>query len=257
MKIAILGAGAFGTALGGILADNGYDIDYYDVRIEKERLADVVSDAAYIILCVPSCAAPYVLPHVPKDKPLIVATKGILSDEMFAGFKDWMVLSGPGFAEDIKAGKHTILTVTDARITELLKAEYMEFELTDDRKGVLMCGALKNMYAILAGLWDLKRESYEWLQFIDGASAEMRRLLDVNGADAKTVELACGVGDLKLTCGEPSRNYEFGEMLRKNRGCEPTKTVEGLSALKRINRGEIKVPKGLKLLEEVRNAIKC
>ena len=30
MKIAVLGAGAFGTALGGILADNGYDVDFYD-----------------------------------------------------------------------------------------------------------------------------------------------------------------------------------------------------------------------------------
>lgn len=257
MKIAILGAGAFGTALGGILADNGYDIDYYDTRIEKERLKDVVSDAAYIILCVPSCAVPYVLPHVPKDKPLIVATKGILSGMLFADFKDWMVLSGPGFAEDIKARKHTVLTVTDERIMELFRADYMEFELTDDKKGVLMCGALKNVYAILAGLWDLKRESYEWLQFIDGASAEMRRLLDINGADARTVDLACGVGDLKLTCGYPSRNYEFGDLLRQNPKYEAEKTVEGLSALRRIERGEIKVPEGLKLLEEVRDAVKC
>ena len=37
MKIAILGAGAFGTALGGILADKGYDIDYYDSRVETEN----------------------------------------------------------------------------------------------------------------------------------------------------------------------------------------------------------------------------
>ena len=257
MKIAILGAGAFGTALGGILADNGYDIDYYDTRIEKERLADVVKDATYIILCVPSCAAPYVLPHVPKDKLLIVATKGILSDTLFAEFKDWMVLSGPGFAEDIKAGKHTVLTVTDERIAGLFKADYMEFELTEDKKGVLMCGALKNVYAILAGLWGLERESYEWLQFINGASAEMRRLLDVNGADAKTVDLACGIGDLKLTCGYPSRNYGYGDLLRQNPNYEPTNTVEGLSALKRIERGEIVVPKGLKLLEEVRDAVKC
>ena len=33
MKIAILGAGAFGTALGGILANKGYDVDYYDSKI--------------------------------------------------------------------------------------------------------------------------------------------------------------------------------------------------------------------------------
>ena len=29
MKIAIMGAGAFGTALGGILADKGYDIFFF------------------------------------------------------------------------------------------------------------------------------------------------------------------------------------------------------------------------------------
>ena len=256
MKIAILGAGAFGTALGGLLADNGYDIDYYDVRIEKERLADVVSSARYIVLCVPSQAVPYVLPHVPKDKPLIVATKGVLSDKPFREFKDWMVLSGPGFAQDIKAGKHTVLTVTDKRIAKLFEANHMEFELTNDANGVIMCGALKNVYAILAGLKGLRRETKEWLRFIDDASAEMRRLLDVNGADAKTVNMACGIGDLMLTCGYPSRNYEFGDLLRQNPKYEAEKTVEGLSALKRIERREIKVPEGLKLLKEVRDAIK-
>ena len=63
MKIAVLGAGAFGTALGGILADKGYDIDYYDSRLEREKLSDVLADAKYIVLCVPSKAAPYLLPY--------------------------------------------------------------------------------------------------------------------------------------------------------------------------------------------------
>ena len=42
MKIAILGAGAFGTALGGILANKGLDIDYYDSKFEREKLSDVL-----------------------------------------------------------------------------------------------------------------------------------------------------------------------------------------------------------------------
>ena len=257
MKIAILGAGAFGTALGGILADNGYDIDYYDSRVEKERLTDVLSKAKYVILCVPSKASPYVLPHLPKNIPLIVATKGILSGKPFAKFKDWMVLSGPGFADDIKAHQDTTLTVSDARVSKLFEAEYMHFEQTNDAGGILMCGALKNVYAMLAGLWNLKRDTREWLQFIDGASQEMRRLLDANNAKAATVDLACGIGDLKLTCGYPSRNYEYGDLLRQNPGYAPTKTVEGLSALKRIERGEIIVPEGLKLLKEVQNGFEC
>ena len=132
MKIAIMGAGAFGTALGGILADKGYDIDYYDSKVEREKLSDVLKGAKYILLAVPSKAMPYVLPYLPKNIPLIVATKGVLSDKTFAGFKDYMVLSGPGFADDIKAGKKTKLTATDERIINLFGTEYLSFDYTDD-----------------------------------------------------------------------------------------------------------------------------
>ena len=140
MKIAILGAGAFGTALGGILADKAFDIDYYDTRIEQERLSDVISGADYILLAVPSKAVPYVLPYLPKNRPLIVATKGILSCQTFKDFKDFMVLSGPGFADDIKAGKQTKLTASDKRIIELFTTDYLSFDYSDDNNGILMCG---------------------------------------------------------------------------------------------------------------------
>ena len=256
MKIAILGAGAFGTALGGILASKGYDIDYYDSKIARERLSDVLSGAKYIVLCVPSLAVPYVLPHLPKDVPLIVATKGILMDTCFDGFKDWMVLSGPGFADDIKARKKTLLTATDSRVVDLFNTNYIQFDFTDDRRGVLMCGALKNVYAILAGLKGLKRESAEWRDFVRKARDEMELILEVNGAEAETVDLSCGVGDLKLTCGLPSRNYEYGMILKDNPKYVPSNTVEGLSAVCRIVRHEINVPSKVKLLKEIIDALK-
>lgn len=251
MKIAIIGAGAFGTALGGILADKGYDIDYYDPRIEKENLAKVLDGSKYVLLAVPSAAVPHVLPYLPEQIPLIVATKGILSDKTFAKFKDYMVLSGPGFADDIKAGKNTKLTATDQRVIELFGTDYLSFDYTDDEKGVLMCGALKNVYAILAGLLGLKRESEAWQQFVAEVLEEMRSILAYNGADAKTADLVCGIGDLKLTCGYPSRNYEFGDLLRGNPNYQPEKTVEGISALKKIKRGEIILPDNLPRLAEL------
>lgn len=257
MKIAMLGAGAFGTALGGILADNGCDIDYYDSKVEKERLGDVLKKVKMMVLCVPSKAVPYLLPHLPKNIPMVVATKGILIDNCFDDFKDWMVLSGPGFADDIKAGKDTYLTVTDERVKDWFKADYLHFDMTDDRRGVLMCGALKNVYAMLAGYKKLQRESLEWWQFITDVSAEMKILLDANNAHSTTVDMACGRGDLELTCGLPSRNYEYGMILRDKPGYQPEKTVEGLSALRRILSGDILVPEGLKLLAEVTDAIKC
>ena len=242
MKIAIIGAGAFGTALGGILASKGYDVDYYDSRIEREKLSDVIEGSKYVVLCVPSKAVPYVLPYLPQDKALVVATKGILSDKTFVKFDDYMVLSGPGFADDIKAGKRTKLTATDKRVEELFTTDFLSFDATNDRRGVLMCGALKNVYAILAGMLNLQPGSKEHERYLAEVADEMRSLLSANGADAKTVDLECGVGDLRLTCAMPSRNYEFGQMLHKNPDAKPEKTVEGVSALKRIKRGEIVVP---------------
>lgn len=253
MKIAVLGAGAFGTALGGILAEKGYDIDYYDSKIMDEPLHETLSGAKMILLVVPSKAVPYLLPRLPKDRPLIVATKGILSARVFADFKDYMVLSGPGFADDIKAGKKTHLTATDGRIVEMFGTPYLTFDYTDDEQGVLMCGALKNVYAILAGLRGLTAGTKEHEQFLRDAAEEMRALLTVNGARAETVDLECGVGDLRLTCALPSRNYEFGQRLRKNSDYQPEKTVEGVTALRKIKRGEIVVPEGLKYLQELIN----
>lgn len=242
MKIAILGAGAFGTALGGILTNNGHEIEYYDSFLEKKKLSDVLSGKELILLSVPSKVVPYLLPHLPKNKPLIVATKGILSDKIFIGFRDYMVISGPGFADDIKNKKKTEFTVTDKRLFDLFKGDYITFDYTEDKKGVLMCGALKNVYAILAGLLGLKRGTKEWEEYTSKASNEMREILNFNGARGETVDLVCGIGDLKLTCGYPSRNYEFGDRFRMNPNYKVEKTVEGLSALKRIRRHEIKVP---------------
>ena len=251
MKIAILGAGAFGTALGGILADKGYDIDYYDSKVEKESLSKVLSDSRYIILAVPSQAAPYLLPHLPTEKPLIIATKGFLDSHNFKDFSDYMVLSGPGFADDIKAGKETHLTATDQRVIDLFTTDYLTFDFTADKNGVLMCGALKNVYAIYAGYLDLKPGTLEHEKFLTEVAEEMQALLKANNGDPKTVNLACGMGDLRLTCDFPSRNYEFGQILKDNSKATPEKTVEGLTALAKIKRGEIVVPEAATRLHEL------
>ncbi len=242
MKIAILGAGAFGTALGEILASKAFDIDYYDSKLERESLKDVLSKVKYIVLAVPSKAAPHLLPYLPKNIPMIVATKGFLDDHYFKDFKDYMVLSGPGFAVDIKARKETHLTATDPRVVELFTTDFLTFDMTTDAKGVLMCGALKNIYALYAGYLDLKPGSKAHEQYLTEAAEEMKALLSVNGAKPSTVDHACGVGDLRLTCDYPSRNYEFGQILKDNPSAQPEKTVEGLTALSKVKRGEIIVP---------------
>ena len=251
MKIAILGAGAFGTALGEILASKAYDIDYYDTYLERENLGEVLDNAKYIVLSVPSKAAPYLLPYLPKNVPLIVATKGFLDDHNFKDFTDYMVLSGPGFASDIKMGKETLLTATDQRVIDLFTTDFLTFDYTPDKKGVLMCGALKNIYALFAGYLGLKPGSNEHEQYLTEVAEEMKAVLSANGADEKTVDCACGVGDLRLTCDFPSRNYEFGSILKANHAAQPEKTVEGLTALSKVKRGEIVIPETAVILKEL------
>jgi len=257
MKIAIIGAGVYGTALGGVLAENKYNVEYYDKKNEELKLEDVLSGASYYMICVPSNVVPLIVPDLPKDIPMIMATKGVLSDEIFRDYKDYMVISGPGFADDIKNHQETHLTATDQRVIDLFTTDYLDFDYTDDNKGVLMCGALKNVYAVQAGYLGLERDSDEWLDYIDKATGEMKAILELNDAKASTVDHACGIGDLKLTCGYPSRNYEFGDKYSHDSSYRPEKTVEGLSTLKLIKDDEIKIPANIVILKEIMNAFKC
>ena len=241
MKIAVLGAGVFGSALAGVLSEKSYAVALYD-PILKNKLSDCLEGAEMMILAAPSAALPELLPKLPKELPLIIATKGVLNEAVFADFKDYMVLSGPGYATDIVDHKKTLLTATDQRIIDIFTTDYLTFEYTNDVRGVLMCGALKNTYAILAGFLNLKIGELSWKEFINEVVDEMRELLDVNGANSSTVDLACGRKDLEITCKEPSRNYDFGQKLRENPEYLPQNTAEGITALKRVKNGAIIVP---------------
>lgn len=251
MKIAIIGAGAYGTALGGVLSENGHVARYYDPYVSETTLEEALDGAEMVLEVVPSSVIGDVLLQLPKTKPLIVATKGVLSEEVFSGFDRIMILSGPGFADEIKAHKMTYLTVTDKVLAELFKTDYIEFDFTNDLKGVLLCGALKNVYAILAGYLGVLPGDEKYETYITEVTEEMQALLSTNGAEAETVKLYCGVDDLRLTCNVPSRNYQYGADLRKGKSWQPGVTVEGLMALKSIREGTIVVPDGAQKLKQI------
>ena len=251
MRIGIIGAGAYGTALGGVIGDNGHVVCYYDPAKGYDDLSLVLDNSDYLILCAPTEAVLSLLKDLPTYKPIIIASKGFLSDRPFCSFDDYMVLSGAGFAEDIKTKKNTQITVTDDRIMNFLRADYISFDFTIDRLGVLMCGALKNVYALLAGYLDLQRDTDEWLTYIMEVSEEIQALLLANGANPTTFDLACGRRDLELTCGLPSRNYEYGQMMRSNPDARSDKTVEGLTTLEGIRNNEIIIPDTATHLKEL------
>lgn len=250
-KVAILGAGAYGTALGGILAENGHDIDYYDPAHEEERLKDVINDAKFVVLCAPSEVTPHLLPHLDKNTPLVVASKGFLTTKYFEDFKKWGVISGPSYAEDLKNREETVLTVTAEWIAELLSADFIKFDIVEDKKAVLMCGSLKNIYAILAGKFGLQSNTIAMKEFIESALFEISQILEANDADKKAAFSACGIGDLILTCRPESRNYTFGLNLRNHQEPDKRITLEGVTTLHRIAKNEIKVPESAQFLRQL------
>lgn len=197
-----------------------------------------LSKADIIILAVPAQATRTVLsgiePSLLAGKPVVLSAKGleagtlarqseILADMVpdALGF----VLSGPSFAIDLAAGRPTAVTLAgdDASDTSDLAAALAGPSFrpyaADDRIGVEIAGALKNVYALACGAVegaDLGASARAAL--IARGYAEMARMVTAMGGSAHTLTGLAGLGDLTLTCtSEQSRNYQFGMALGSGR----------------------------------------
>ena len=82
-----------------------------------------------------------------------------------------------------------------------------------DTLGIILCGALKNVYAIGAGLYGESDSSAASMPYLESAISEMQQILKANRADPETLRLSCGAADLVLSCAEGSRNFRFGFVL--------------------------------------------
>ena len=138
------------------------------------------------------------------------------------------VLSGPSFAADVAAGRPTAVTLAgdDATQTSDLAAALAGPSFrpyaADDRIGVEIAGALKNVYALACGAVDgagLGASARSAL--IARAYAEMARMVSAMGGSATTLTGLAGLGDLTLTCTSvQSRNYQFGMALGAGQSAE-------------------------------------
>ena len=246
MNVTILGAGAFGTALGSVLEENHHHISYYDPFVyPKISLKQSLRDAEAVIVAIPSEDVHSVLQGVPAALPVVCASKGFLGIRPTDKFTDhFSVLSGGAFASELESKKPSALTATSTFAKDLFATPWLTIELTDDETGVLLCGALKNLYAIYAGYHavenapEVSPENYQ--KFIERAVKELADVLAENGGKKETAELSCGKTDLEVTCASPeSRNYSFGASLRARLDANITRpvveaTTEGLAAYRAI-----------------------
>jgi glycerol-3-phosphate dehydrogenase (NAD(P)+) len=130
-------------------------------------------------------------------------------------------LSGPNLAREIAAGKPAGSVVASddaglaAELASVLSSDRFRVYTNPDVVGVELCGALKNVMALAAGMVD-------GLGFGDSAKAgiitrglaEMTRVGVAAGAHPLTFAGLAGVGDLIATCMSPlSRNRRCGELI--------------------------------------------
>jgi glycerol-3-phosphate dehydrogenase (NAD(P)+) len=277
LRVAVLGAGNWGTTLAHAVARNGHDVrlwtrdpskqDEINTRHTNQRSAPGLTlppevravtqlpqalDAADLIFAVvPSQAFRSVcreLGAVARPEQLFVhGIKGleaeshkrmsqVLAEETCV--RQLGVLAGPNIAGEIAQGKlaATVIATRFPRISALVHDALACTQLrvfgSEDVAGVELCGALKNVVAIAAGMADQLEVGENAKAFlITRGLAELMRLAHALGAEPATTAGLAGVGDLMVTCSSAlSRNHRVGVALARGARLEDTVREIGMVA---------------------------
>ena len=253
MKVTFLGAGLYGEALGKMAELNDHEIKYYDpYKFPDIKIEDAISEAEAVVYVAPAVAYQEILPKLSKKTPLILASKGFVSMRPFEEFENFSVLSGAAFAEDLMEAKHLVRLTASSEISEqIFTTDNLTIEFSKDTKGIMLCGALKNVYAIGAGIL-LDKEHPE--QYFSEAFLEMQDILKANGAEENTATLSCGLPDLLLSSTSDGRNYRYGREIRNHpkSQIEPVGTVEGVTVIESLKDfPDFIIPEDADLIKEI------
>src|SRR5690606_34887679 len=190
-------------------------------------LKAAVADCDFLFMAVPSSSgrevARELVRHILPRSILISTTKGIeatddprqfrlMSEVLREEIRDvrFAVLSGPNLAKEIAARQITASVIAsggadvNASVQALLGCSYFRVYDSADMLGVELGGALKNVYAIIAGMAAAMGIGHNTIaMLITRALAEMTRFAVHKGADPITFMGLAGIGDLMVTCMSP------------------------------------------------------
>jgi glycerol-3-phosphate dehydrogenase (NAD(P)+) len=135
------------------------------------------------------------------------------------------VLTGPNLAKEVLAGQSAaaVLSMPDEPtvldLQQLLSSDLFKVYRSTDVVGAEIAGALKNVFAIAAGIASgLGTGDNTRALVMCRAIAEMTRLGVAMGGEPMTFAGLAGIGDLLATCISPlSRNRTVGEQLAAGR----------------------------------------
>lgn len=226
--------------------------------LASTELADAVSGADVVFMAVPSKSCRIVareLAPLMEDGSILVSTTKGIEHEGFKLMSEVLaeeipnvrlgVMSGPNLAKEIAANQitGTVIASSDEElnttIQDLLHSGTFRVYASQDVIGVELAGALKNVYAIMAGMaaaYGIGQNTISML--LTRSLAEMTRFAVERGADPMTFLGLSGVGDLIATCSSPlSRNYQVGHKLGEGRKLDEVvaelgQVAEGVNTLK-------------------------
>ena len=270
LHFGIIGCGSWGLAFAHLLSLNGNNISAFGRGITAPKTLPV--GAAYtnklsdlrecdvIVIALPFQAIRQFFRDnvdLKSSNAIILSlSKGIELGSYCLGNKiitevapdvKYAVLSGPNFATEIMLGlpAAAVLASSDSyvlkAIEQALASAQMALELSNDVVGIEICGAVKNVVAIGAGICEgAKYGQNAKAALITRSLAEIRSLVVAMSGKASSVDSSAGIGDLVLTCGsKASRNFQLGYAIGKQ-GCYGTKlssifgTVEGYHTAKAV-----------------------
>ncbi len=208
-----------------------------DRMIITNDFEEALSGRCFIVSALPSHAVrsvfEQVLPHMNNGSIVISASKGIENDTLMRmseiinaldsedKIENVIALSGPSFAVETVAGHPTAVVAACKEISaaeavqNVFSGERFRVYTNEDIIGVELCGALKNVMAIAAGICaGLTLGENTRAALITRGLAAISRLGFAMGAHPLTFSGLAGMGDLILTCSSPqSRNFTVGRQI--------------------------------------------
>ena len=196
-------------------------------------------------------------PYLTKDQVVCIASKGIENNscEFLSNIareklktRKICIISGGSFAIDMANNNPVALTIASksriARKTvkKALQSDTVKLRESTDLIGVQICGSIKNVIALAAGMLDGMGYPESTQCFLITESIhDIKALIGALGGRPKTILSYAGVGDLLLTCTSvKSRNFSFGKVVGSGASKEEKEeflnntTVEGYYTLKSI-----------------------
>jgi glycerol-3-phosphate dehydrogenase (NAD(P)+) len=252
MTIGILGGGVWGSALAKLFSNqevliytrdkkvmNSINDHHFNPKLkyaifnDNVKATDDLEEIAkkkIIFIALPSQSIREVLSKSyfqNLDADIIIASKGIeISSSMFLSNvvesvikpKTLSVMSGPCFSDEVAQDLPTAATFASSNtsifniISGMLKSKKFRIYYSDDVIGCQIGGALKNIYAIAAGISDgLNLGENARSALITRSFVEISRFALFFKSKKETLFGLSGLGDLMLTCNSSkSRNTNFG-----------------------------------------------